>query len=71
MCSNIFHDPNREKLKETFYKTDEIIEKPKVEKKKYVKTPPRKIEKTRTSATFDWKKTNSEIIFKGDKDKNA
>ena len=66
MYSNIFHDPNRHKLKEAIYKKEEN----KVKEEKKVNIPPKPLKKTKTSAKFDWKTQNTEILFKGDKDKN-
>lgn len=66
MYSNIFHDPNKHKIKEAIYKSQETIVNPVEEKK----NPPKDIKKTKTSATFDWKYSNSEVLFKGENEKN-
>jgi len=64
MQSNIFNDPDKNKLKESNFKTDEYMKKQKEEKKNQ-EIPNKKIVKTRTAATFDWKTANSELLFKG------
>lgn len=66
MYSNIFHDPNKHKIKEVIYNTNENKVKPAEEKKNPVKV----MNKTKTAATFDWKNTNSELLFKGERNQN-
>ena len=63
MQSNIFNDPDKNKLIGTYLKTQQNQDK-KEEKKNQV-IPPKKLVKTRTAATFDWKTANSELLFKG------
>jgi hypothetical protein len=73
MQSNIFHDPNKNKLNESTYKIEENKEKVKEEKVKEEKKQdirPKALIKTKTSAKLDWKTQNTELLFKGDKDKN-
>lgn len=64
MQSNIFNDPDKNKLKASYLKSDEYNNKQK-EEKKNPEIPTKKVVKTRTAATFDWKTSNSELLFKG------
>lgn len=64
MQSNIFNDPEKTKLRATYVRTEDQIDKQKEEKKSQA-LPPKNSAKTRTAATFDWKSANSELLFKG------
>jgi len=70
MYSNIFHDPNKHKLKEKIDNMNLSVREEKeakekgTEAKKYPATPKSNYNKTRTSAKFDWKSTNSELLFR-------
>jgi hypothetical protein len=64
MQSNIFNDPDKNKLKGAYEKTKEQLDIQKDEKKSQA-LPLKKLVKTRTAATFDWKTSNSELLFKG------
>ena len=68
MYSNIFNDPNKAKLKVKIKEEEskgDIKAKIGEEKKEIPKNNP----KTKTSANFDWKKINTELVFKSDKEK--
>jgi len=68
MESNIFNDPGKQMLNQSMRGAITEREEKKVEDqpKKYPATP--KI-RTRTTANFDWKSTNSELLFRKGRDK--
>ena len=69
MYSNIFHDPNKPKQIKAAVSKNEETQKVKEEKKSTL--PPKVLNKTKTSAKFDWKSNNTEILFKGERDANS
>lgn len=69
MYSNIFNDPKKKLDESVYLKQEELEEKSKEEKK--VDMRPQPLKKTKTSAKLDWRTANTELIFKGDKDKSG